>query len=122
MDKAIRDEEARIIEYGKLAISSEHKEEDYKLAIKDSSGRIESLKIQREQIVRQLSCNDAAKKEMERIEKYLLENRAVVDTYNDSTVRRLISSIEVTPELDLKIYIKGGYEITEKYLPLKNSA
>ncbi len=32
------------------------------------------------------------------------------------------SSIEVTPELDLKIYIKGGYEITEKYLPLKNSA
>lgn len=69
-----------------------------------------------------ISCNDAAKKEMERIEKYLLENRAVVDTYNDSTVRRLISSIEVTPELDLKIYIKGGYEITEKYFPLKNSA
>ena len=65
---------------------------------------------------------DAAKKEMERIEKYLLENRAVVDTYNDSTVRSLISSIEVTPELDLKIYIKGGYEITEKYLPLKKSA
>ena len=68
------------------------------------------------------NANDAAKKEMERIEKYLLENRAVVDTYNDSTVRRLISSIEVTPELDLKIYIKGGYEITEKYFPLKNSA
>ena len=62
VDKAIRDEEARIIEYGKLAVSSDHKEEDYKLAIKDSSGRIESLKIQREQIVRQLSCNDAAKK------------------------------------------------------------
>lgn len=56
---------------------------------------------------------------MERIDKYLLENRAVVDTYNDSTVRCLISSIEVTPELDLKIYIKGGYEITEKYTPLK---
>ena len=64
VDKAIRDEEARIIEYGKLAVSSDHKEEDYKLAIKDSSGRIESLKIQREQIVRQLSCNEAAKKEM----------------------------------------------------------
>ena len=61
VDKAIRDKEARIIEYGKLAVSSDHKE-DYKLAIKDSSGRIESLKIQREQIVRQLSCNDAAKK------------------------------------------------------------
>lgn len=121
VDKAIRDEETRIIEYGKLAISSEHKEDDYKLAIKDSSERIESLNTQREQIVRQLSCNDAAKKEMERIEKYLLEDRAVVDTYNDSTVRRLISSIEVTPELDLKIYIKGGYEITEKYTPVKNA-
>ena len=31
-------------------------------------------------------------------------------------------SIKVTPELDLEIYIKGGYESIEKYLPLKNSA
>ena len=62
VDKAIRDEEARIIEYGKLAISSDHKEEDYKMAIKDSSGRIESLKIQREQIVRNLVVMKLQKK------------------------------------------------------------
>ena len=32
------------------------------------------------------------------------------------------NNIISTAQLDLKIYIKGGYEITEKYLPIKNSA
>ena len=75
-----------------------------------------------EQVIRQLSFNDAAKKELVRIEAYLSEDRAVVDQFDDSTIRRLVNSIHVTRDLELIIYIKGGYEIREKYLPLPKSA
>ena len=46
----------------------------------------------------------------------------VVDQFDDSTIRRLVNSIHVTHDLELIIYIKGGYEIREKYLPLTKSA
>ena len=75
-----------------------------------------------EQVIRQSSFNDAAKKELVRIEAYLSEDRAVVDQFDDSTIRRLVNSIHVTRDLELIIYIKGGYEIREKYLPLPKSA
>ena len=68
------------------------------------------------------SEDESSKKELERIEAYLSEDRAVVDQFDDSTIRRLVNSIHVTHDLELIIYIKGGYEIREKYLPLTKSA
>ena len=122
VEKAIKDEENRIMEYAKLGQKSEHNKDNYQLAIADCTKRIKVLREKREQVIRQLSFNDAAKKELARIEAYLSEDRAVVDQFDDSTIRRLVNSIHVTRELELIIYIKGGYEIREKYLPLPKSA
>ena len=122
VEKAIKDEENRIMEYAKLGQKSEHNKDNYQLAIADCTKRIKVLREKREQVIRQLSFNDAAKKELERIEAYLSEDRAVVDQFDDSTIRRLVNSIHVTHDLELIIYIKGGYEIREKYLPLTKSA
>ena len=122
VEKAIKDEENRIMEYAKLGQKSEHNKDNYQLAIADCTKRIKVLREKREQVIRQLSFNDAAKKELERIEAYLSEDRAVVDQFDDSTIRRLVNSIHVTRDLELIIYIKGGYEIREKYLPLNKSA
>ena len=122
VEKAIKDEENRIMEYAKLGQKSEHNKDNYQLAIADCTKRIKVLREKRDQVIRQLSFNDAAKKELERIEAYLSEDRAVVDQFDDSTIRRLVNSIHVTHDLELIIYIKGGYEIREKYLPLTKSA
>ena len=122
VEKAIKDEENRIMEYAKLGQKSEHNKDNYQLAIADCTKRIKVLREKREQVIRQLSFNDAAKKELERIEAYLSEDRAVVDQFDDSTIRRLVNSIHVTRDLELIIYIKGGYEVREKYLPLTKSA
>ncbi len=122
VEKAIKDEENRIMEYAKLGQKSEHNKDNYQLAIADCTKRIKVLREKREQVIRQLSFNEAAKKELERIEAYLSEDRAVVDQFDDSTIRRLVNSIHVTRDLELIIYIKGGYEIREKYLPLTKSA
>lgn len=59
---------------------------------------------------------------MDRIKSYLAEDRAVVDKFDDSTVRRLVNQIVVSEDLKLTIYIKGGYEIEEQYLPRPKSA
>lgn len=122
VEKAIKDEENRIMEYAKLGQKSEHNKDNYQLAIADCTKRIKVLREKREQVIRQLSFNDAAKKELARIEAYLSEDRAVVDQFDDSTIRRLVNSIHVSRDLELIIYIKGGYEIREKYLPLPKSA
>lgn len=122
VEKAIKDEENRIMEYAKLGQKSEYNKDNYQLAIADCTKRIKVLREKREQVIRQLSFNDAAKKELERIEAYLSEDRAVVDQFDDSTIRRLVNSIHVTRDLELIIYIKGGYEVREKYLPLTKSA
>ena len=122
VEKAIKDEENRIMEYAKLGQKSEHNKDNYQLAIADCKKRIKVLREKRKQVIRQLSFNDAAKKELERIEAFLSEDRAVVDQFDDSTIRRLVNSIHVTRDLELIIYIKGGYEVREKYLPLTKSA
>ena len=52
----------------------------------------------------------------------MAKDRAVVDRFDDSTVRRLINKIVVSEDLKLTIYIKGGYEIEEQYQPSPKSA
>ena len=64
----------------------------------------------------------AAKAEIERIERYLTEDRAVVTEFDDCTVRRIVNSITVSKDMELTIYLKGGYEVKGKCLPLKNTA
>ena len=88
----------------------------------DCTKRIKILREKKEQVIRQLNFNEEAKKEMDRIKSYLAEDRAVVDKFDDSTVRRLVNQIVVSEDLKLTIYIKGGYEIEEQYLPRPKSA
>ncbi len=122
IDKAIKDEEQHIVELANLAIKSPQNRDNYEAAISDCTERIKVLRDRREEIVRQLNYNDAAKAEIERIEKYLTEDRAVFTEYDDCTVRRLVNSISVSKDLELTIYLKGGYEIKAEYLLLKRTA
>ena len=122
IDKAIKDEEQHIVELANLALKSPQNRENYETAISDCTERIKVLRERREEIVRQLNFNEAAKAEIERIEKYLTEDRAVFTEFDDCTVRRLVNSISVSKDLELTIYLKGGYEIKAEYLPLKNTA
>ena len=94
IDKAIKDEEKHIVGLANLAIKSPNNRDKY----------------------------EAAKAEIERIERYLTEDRAVVTEFDDCTIRRLVNSISVSKDMELTIYLKGGYEVKEKYLPLKNTA
>ncbi len=105
-----------------MALKSPQNRENYEAAISDCTERIKVLRDRREEIVRQLNFNESAKAEIERIEKYLTEDRAVFTEFDDCTVRRLVNSISVSKDLELTIYLKGGYEIKAEYLPLKNIA
>ncbi len=122
VDKAIKDEETRIMELAQLGQTSETNKDNYVKAIADCTQRIKMLRERRDVILKQLSINEAAKAEIARIETYLSEDRAIVDEFDDSTIRRLISSITVTEDRELIIYIKGGYEIREKCLAVQKSA
>ena len=122
IDKGIRDEEQRIMDLSKLARESGNNQEKFEAAIADCTKRIKILREKKEQVIRQLNFNEEAKKEMDRIKSYLAEDRAVVDKFDDSTVRRLVNQIVVSEDLKLTIYIKGGYEIEEQYLPRPKSA
>ncbi len=122
IDKAIKDEEQHIVELANLAMKSPQNRENYEAAISDCTERIKVLRDRREEIVRQLNFNESAKAEIERIEKYLTEDRAVFTEFDDCTVRRLVNSISVSKDLQLTIYLKGGYEIKAEYLPLKRTA
>lgn len=122
IDKAIKDEEQNIAELANLAMKSPNNRDNYEAAISDCTDRIKVLRERREEILRQLNFNEAAKAEIERIERYLTEDRAVFTEFDDCTVRRLVNSISVSKDMELTIYLKGGYEVKEKYLPLKNTA
>ena len=122
IDKGIRDEEQRIMDLSKLARESGNNQEKFEAAIADCTKRIKILREKKEQVIRQLNFNEEAKREMDRIKAYLAEDRAVVDKFDDSTVRRLVNQIVVSEDLKLTIYIKGGYEIEEQYLPRPKSA
>ncbi len=122
IDKAIKDEEQHIVELANLAMKSPQNRENYEAAISDCTERIKVLRDRREEIVRQLNFNESAKAEIERIEKYLTEDRAVFTEFDDCTVRRLVNSISVSKDLELTIYLKGGYEIKAEYLSLKRTA
>ncbi len=122
IDKAIKDEEHHIVELANLAMKSPQNRRNFEVAISDCTERIKVLRDRREEIVRQLNFNESAKAEIERIEKYLTEDRAVFTEFDDCTVRRLVNSISVSKNLELTIYLKGGYEIKAEYLPLKNIA
>ena len=122
IDKAIKDEEQHIVELANLAIKSPNNRDNYEAAIANCTDRIKVLRERREEILRQLHFNQAVKAEIERIERYLTEDRAVVTKFDDCTVRRLINSISISKDKELTIYLKGGYEVKGKYLPLKNTA
>ena len=105
-----------------LTLSFRFNRDKYESAISDCTDRIKVLRERREEILKQLNFNEAAKAEIESIERYLTEDRAVVTEFDDCTVRRLVNSISVSKDMELTIYLKGGYEVKEKYLPLKNNA
>lgn len=81
IEMAIKDEENRIDELSELAISSESNMEKYKEVIADLNKRILVLKERKEQALANLKFNEKAKGEIERIEKYLSENKVVVDGF-----------------------------------------
>lgn len=122
IDKAIKDEEQHIVELANFAIKSPNNRDNYEAAISDCTDRIKVLRERREEILRQLHFNQAVKAEIERIERYLTEDRAVVTKFDDCTVRRLINSISISKDMELTIYLKGGYEVKGKYSPIKNAA
>ena len=122
IDKAIKDEKQHIDELANLAIKSPNNRGKNESAISDCTDRIKVLRERREEILRLLTFNEAAKAEIERIERYLTEDRAVVTEFDDCTVRRLVNSITVSKDMELTIYLKGEHEVKGKYLPLKNTA
>ena len=122
IDRAIDDEETRIEELTELAIKSENNQDKYMEAIADCNKRIAVLREKKEGVTQQLRYNTAAKNEIDRIQQYLNENRAVVHTFDDATIHRMVNGIRVTKDLDLIIYIKGGIEIVEHYDPKLKSA
>ena len=115
VEKSIRDEENHINELIDLSISSGSNSEKYEMAIKESSKKIGVLKEERERILIFLQNNESAKTELERLDKYLKENRAVVDEFDEAVIYRTIDCIRVTKDAKLIICIKGGIEITEDY-------
>lgn len=122
IDQAIKDEEVRIDELTELALGSENNQDKYMEAIADCNKRIAVLRENKDAVTDQLRYNTAAQNEIDRIQKYLNENRAVVHTFDDATIHRMVNSIRVTKDLDLVIYIKGGIEIVEHYDPKMKSA
>ena len=115
VEKSIRDEENHINELIDLSISSGSNSEKYEMAIKESSKKISVLKEERERILIFLKNNESAKTELERLDKYLSENRAVIDEFDEAVIYRTIDCIRVTKDAKLIICIKGGIEITEDY-------
>ena len=59
--------------------------------------------------------NKKAKLELERLQNFLSENRAVVDEFDEATIYRAIECIRVTKDMKLIISIKGNIKVTEDY-------
>ena len=53
--------------------------------------------------------------ELERLQNFLSENRAVVDEFDEATIYRAIECIRVTKDMKLIISIKGNIKVTEDY-------
>lgn len=124
IDKAIKDEEQHIVELANLEIKSPNNRDKYESAISDCTDRIRVLRERREEILRQLNFNQAAKAEIERIERYLTEDRAVVTDFDDCTVRRLVNSISVSKDMEppitltmAQIVSKDGLSVCPERIP-----
>lgn len=115
-DSGINEEQNRLKDLATLASKSGGNPENYMKAIADCNSRIAILKEKKRLALAELCLNEAAQKEIDRIQAYLDEGLAVVDEFHDTTVRRIINSIRVTKDANLIIYVKGGMEIVEPYI------
>lgn len=115
IEKSIRDEENHMNELIDLAVSSEGNSDKYELAIKDSNNKISVLKEERNKLMELIQDNKKAKLELERLQNFLSENRAVVDEFDEATIYRAIECIRVTKDMKLIISIKGNIKVTEDY-------
>lgn len=115
-DSGISEEQNRLKDLATLASKSGGNQANYMKAIADCNSRIAVLKEKKRLALEELCFNEAAQKEVDRIQAYLDEGLAVVDEFHDATVRRVINCIRVTKDMNLIIYVKGGLEIIEPYV------
>ena len=113
----IHDEQIRIEELADLAIQSKFNKDKYTEAIADCSQRIKDLRERRDMLVMHIKCNEKAREEIERIENYTKQLKPVMTEFDDAIIHRIVNSIHVTKDLNLRIFIKGGAEIVEPLFP-----
>ena len=117
VEKGIHDEQIRIEELADLAIQSKFNKDKYTEAIADCSQRIKDLRERRDMLVMHIKCNEKAREEIERIENYTKQMKPVMTEFDDAIIHRIVNSIQVTKDLNLRIFIKGGAEIVEPLFP-----
>ena len=117
VEKGIHDEQVRIEELADLAIQSKCNKDKYTEAIADCSQRIKDLRERRDMLVAHIRCNEKAREEIERIENYTKQMKPVMTEFDDAIIHRIVNSIHVTKDLNLRIFIKGGAEIIEPLFP-----
>ena len=117
VEKGIYDEQIRIEELADLAIQSKFNKDKYTEAIADCSQRIIDLRERRDMLMTQIKCNEKAREELERIENYTKQLKPVMTEFDDAIIHRIVNSIQVTKDLNLRIFIKGGAEIVEPLFP-----
>ena len=117
VEKGIHDEQIRIEELADLAIQSKFNKDKYTEAIADCSQRIKDLRERRDMLMTQIKCNEKAREELERIENYTKQLKPVMTEFDDAIIHRIVNSIQVTKDLNLRIFIKGGAEIVEPLFP-----
>jgi len=117
VEKGIHDEQIRIEELADLAIQSKFNKDKYTEAIADCSQRIKDLRERRDMLVMHIKCNEKAREEIERIENYTKQMKPVMTEFDDAIIHRIVNSIQVTKDLNLRIFIKGGAEIVESLFP-----
>ena len=104
-------------ELADLAIQSKFNKDKYTEAIADCSQRIKDLRERRDMLVAHIRCNEKAREEIERIENYTKQMKPVMTEFDDAIIHRIVNSIHVTKDLNLRIFIKGGAEIIEPLFP-----
>ena len=62
-------------------------------------------------------CNKKARKEIEQIENYTKQMKPVMTEFDDAIIHRIVNSIQVTKDLNLRFFMKGGAEIVEPLFP-----
>ena len=68
-------------------------------------------------LVMHIKCNEKAREELERIENYTKQLKPVMTEFHDAIIHRIVNSIQLTKDLNLRIFIKGGAEIVEPLFP-----